>query len=156
MPFHEQIKKDSKEVKVRTKSSQIVILPVQICSWDRSHFLKEIKATLSWSNFFRGCFQRYVNFSLQMLMPLQNAQDFLGGLKPFFKSWLAFVACVQQLLLSCRLCRWNFRQINLKYNCHWFLSDWCPCPLQSPKWIRFHRSDPFNTYLFNLFSEVQF
>ena len=27
-----------------------------------------------------------------------------------------FVACVQQLLFSCRLCRWNFCQINLKYN----------------------------------------
>ena len=67
-----------------------------------------------------------------------------------------FGACVQQLLLSCRLCRWNFRQINLKYNCDWFLSDWCPCPLQSPKWIRFHMSDPINTNLFNLFSEVQF
>ena len=26
------------------------------------------------------------------------------------------VACVQQLLFSCRLCRWNFCQINLKYN----------------------------------------
>jgi len=82
--FYEQIKKDSKEVKVRTKSSQIVILPVLLL---RSFtFLKRNQSNTELVKLLPWMFSKICELFSSDVNAFAKCPGFLGGLKPFFKS----------------------------------------------------------------------
>ena len=110
------------------KDGEVVLMDCDYPSWDLHIWeswlvFKELEVRMSFRSLFSNSemIWRLVNTSHQISYAFAEAQIMSFGhlfVILLQQKWLGslFGACVQQLLLSCRLCRWNFCQINLKYN----------------------------------------